>query len=179
MIERSEFQYQLVAEDYAAYASDNYSPARNRAKGAKTLRYVFPVVILVSQLAYAIARRRWTTLDTFWVVVAAAWFFFFPKWFARSMSSRLRDNAESESSKGSLGFRELILDESGVTERTEFGQVQRHWHGLERLSETPSHLFIYYGKHAAFIVPKSWLGESAGGLKDALERGMASVSANV
>ena len=42
MIERREFQYQLVAEDYAEYARHNYSPAVNRAKGAKTLRYLFP-----------------------------------------------------------------------------------------------------------------------------------------
>ena len=93
------------------------------------------------------------------------------------MSSRLRDNAESESSKGSLGFRELIVDELGVTERTEFGQVQRHWHGLERLSEASDHLFIYFGKHAAFIVLKSWLGESVVVLKDAVERGIASAAA--
>ncbi|MEP6731752.1 MAG: YcxB family protein [bacterium] len=39
---------------------------------------------------------------------------------------------------------------------------------MERFVETTDHYFVYYGRHAAFIIPKSWTGASSDAVGHAL-----------
>ena len=88
------------------------------------------------------------------------------------MAAHMRTAARSDMSPSALGYHVLTVDEAGVTERTTLGSSHRTWAGIERVEETPTHLFIYIGRQSAFIVPKSWLAESVVALRGALEDGM-------
>jgi hypothetical protein len=83
-------------------------------------------------------------LDLVTLALAALWLVPYPTWHARRMANGMRSLAHSGLGRVSIGFRALVDDEHGVTERTAYGALQRHWNGIERIAETPDHLFVYH-----------------------------------
>ncbi len=163
-----ELTYQLVPDDYAALTRQTLGVDNAAGKQLRTTRYLLPIFITVVTLPSLIGNGGRSIGDWFWVAVAVAWFMLLPKWHAQSVAKRMRAIAGSGLGRGATGTQELEVDEHGITQRTPYGSMQRHWNGVERFVETPEHFFIYYGVHGAFIVPKSWLGDSANPLRHAL-----------
>lgn len=169
------FQYQLVAEDHGAFITDLYGTGGRVHKKVRQMR-ITVVLVLLLVASSAILSGTLSGGDGFVLAAGIGWFFWLPRWYTRGLSKGMRDAATTEMAPGSVGFHELIVDEDGVTERTPFGADLRYWNGIQRVSETPDHLFIYYGQQAAFIVPTEWLGDSRDLLREALARRGASVA---
>jgi hypothetical protein len=167
-----EFQYQLVPDDHAALASHMFAPGGGAARRLRTTRFVLPVLLVLLVLPSLAVRHALTRVDWIFLAVGAGWILLLPTWQSGQIARRMRSLAHSGLSRDSIGYRELVVDERGVTERTAYGTLHRHWSGIERIAETPDHLFVYYAVHAALIVPKSWLGESVGALRHALASGL-------
>jgi hypothetical protein len=167
------FPYELTPDDYAALAFNTFAPGHKAGGMSWMTRYLFPAYLVVLTLLSYSARHRVSTMDIFFLLLAFAWATLLPRWYRRGVSRRMKKMAAAGMRKDALGYHELIVDEQGVTERTSLGSIQRNWSGLERVVQTPSHLFVYYGLHSAFIVPMSWLGTSADTLTTALAEGMA------
>ena len=164
------YNYQLAADDYVAFARYLARPGGESSKQLRLSRLMLPVVILISVIPDLLGRRGLTGLDAVFLLIGVGWYLYLPTQFANGFAKRVRARAKSGMPRGAIGTHEMVIDESGVTVNTAFGSVHRHWTGVESLVEAPAHFLVMYGTSDAFIVPKSWLGESTDEFRDAFHR---------
>lgn len=166
--------YQLVPDDYAAYTAHVYDTGGRARRNVRGQRALFLIIGACSAGFSLAARGRLSLADLVFLGAVGAWVVYLPAWYARSMAKRMRAAATSMLSRGAVGAQELLVDDAGIAARSEFGTLQRNWNGVIGVDESPTHLFVHYAESAAFILPKSWLGEIAPSLRAAVERGIAS-----
>ena len=94
------------------------------------------------------------------VIVAAAvacavlFSVFFNYRFAASLDRQARRLYEEGTNKGMVGQHELEIDDHGLVERTAVNETRQSWHGVERITETEEHAFIYISSIMAHVIPK-------------------------
>jgi hypothetical protein len=57
--------------------------------------------------------------------------------------------------KGTLGRHRLSLTDSTLREESEAGSSETRFDAIERIAETPSHVFVYVGAVHAHVIPRS------------------------
>jgi len=171
-----ELTYQLVPDDYAALTQQTLGVDNAYGKRLRTTRFLFPGILIVFTVPSLISNGGQSIADWIWIAIAVAWMTLLPKWHANSTAKQMRISAATSMGKGMIGTQELEVDERGITQRSPFGSMQRHWSGVERFVETSEYFFIYYGVNGAFIVPKSWLGDSAQPLRHTIATYMSAAA---
>jgi hypothetical protein len=165
------FQYQLGPDDHVAFSRHLSRPDGEAVKRLRANRLLLPAVGVAATIPSLVLRHALTGADWLFLLVGLGWFLLQPRIFANGLARRLRAMAKSGMPRGAIGFHELVVDEHGIADRTPFGSHQRNWSGIEEVVETSDHLFVMFGENEAFVVPKSWLGESVVELRDALTAG--------
>jgi hypothetical protein len=61
--------------------------------------------------------------------------------------------------KGTLGWHDLEITETGLRETSEAGAQDVRFDGIEKIAESESHVFIYIGAVLAHVVPKAAVTE--------------------
>jgi hypothetical protein len=56
--------------------------------------------------------------------------------------------------RGQLGRHRLVLSDDGVAESTAVGQSSTSWAGVDRVEQSPDHIFIYISPAAAHVIPR-------------------------
>jgi hypothetical protein len=75
--------------------------------------------------------------------------------FERSVNRTVRRMLGEGQNKAVLGWHRLALGERALREESEVSSEEILYRGLERVSETETHVFIYTGGTAAIVVPKA------------------------
>lgn len=88
------------------------------------------------------------------VVFAGLFSVVFSYTFPALMDRQVRRLYKEGTNKGTLGQHELEIDDSGLVERTEVSESRQSWQGIERISETEKHTFIYISSMMAHVIPK-------------------------
>ena len=160
--------YELTPDDYAAYCAHHYSRKGGGRRLLTGMRYGVPVFWFLLVLWSALSGHlNW--VDWALLVLGLAWLLFFPKWVQRSSARRMRRIAAEGIRRDSVGPRQLDVTAAGIVEATPFGRLETFWRGIEKCVETPAHILIYTGPHAAYIVPKRALADNGEGLRTTVE----------
>lgn len=162
-----QLEYELVPQDYASFVTHHYHTGARGAANHRFSRFVAPVLWVLMTIPDAIRHGVGVFQWTFWAL-AVLWVAGIPAWFRSASARRVRRMASEGISRGAVGFRQLILDDEGISESTPFYRHQTYWAGIDQVVETPTHVFIYTGPNAAMIVPKHAVDEDATALREAI-----------
>ena len=155
----STLEFQLTAEDYAAFNLHHALTSRNALRQQRRARVNTTVAVLVvSMVVVSLVSGR--VVEGIFVAIAAtlvSWLIFPWSW-RRALSSSLRQTSVDHT-LSTLGGRRLTVDHEGLIETRDGTTISAHWDDVERVDETPTHVFVYVGPTSAFIVPRR-VGES-------------------
>ena len=70
----------------------------------------------------------------------------------------LIDTAMNHAEGAFLRPHEIILSSAGVSFKSEVADLIYDWRAFLRIEETPTHLFLYYDRAMAYVVPKRAFG---------------------
>jgi len=78
-----------------------------------------------------------------------------PRILRRSLDRQVRNMFAEGSNKAFFGAHELEIDDSGLVERSAFGESRFRWEAVERIEATPDHVFIYLSAVHAIAISRS------------------------
>ena len=177
-----QLEYELVPQDFADYIAYHHGGGGlggRAGAGLAAARFGFPALWVLLTLPAALRRGRVDAADLVFWGLAVAWAVALPAWVRRAAVRRVRRVAEQGFSRGSVGPRQLTVDDRGVAEATPFYRHEVYWPGVARVADGPAHVFVYTGPNAAFIVPKRALSDEAGAvaLRQEVERRLRQAAA--
>ena len=147
-------RYSLTSDDYLAfneYVATSLPPYADQARQVRVAGAI-AVPLAVGITLWAVERNLVASVLAAAVAAAILWFTWpgFHRW---SVISRLKRLAAA-SDLGRTGATTLSWDEDRVTEAAKASRAEVGWERLERVAETPRHLFLFVGPQEALIVPK-------------------------
>jgi len=151
----STFNYRLSTEDLIAlrlHHALNSETGRSQLRRARINTTI--AVLAASIVVIWIASGNPVTGAVMALLAAVAVWFAFPWSWRRALDGSLRQMAASDG-LGLPGDRSLSTSDDGVAEKGEGPQVSAKWSAVERVDTTPAHIFIYAGRGAEFVVPRS------------------------
>ena len=150
--------YELTPEDYAAWVRHHYAKPQQVA-ATRNSRLFLPLFVVLLVGLSALARGGMSAFDGVLVTFALVWYLFFPAWLRRNVATRMAALARQGISRGSVGLHEMTVDATGLHESHAYGGRFSYWSGIERVEVDATHLFIYTGPNAGYIVPTRDIGE--------------------
>jgi hypothetical protein len=84
---------------------------------------------------------------------AAIAFFVTPLTMRRSMRRHARHLFTDGAQKGVLGAHVLEIHNDGLLEKTDVNETKTFWSGIERVTATAAHTFVYTGSMAGYSIP--------------------------
>ena len=146
--------YSLTSDDYLAFNQFVATALPPYADQARRMRLIGATVVplAVGITLWVMERNLVASLLAAAVGAAVLWFTWpgFHRW---SVTSRLKRLART-SGLGRTGATTLSWDEQQVTEAARASRAEVGWERLERVAETPGHVFLFVGPQEALIVPK-------------------------
>lgn len=88
-------------------------------------------------------------------VMFLLWVLFLPKVLARSTERMVRQNYGDGRNPGLIGWHRLTLENEGLREASEAGERLMPFAGIDRIAETPSHVFVYLGAAQGYVIPRA------------------------
>ena len=147
-------KYSLTSDDYVAfneYVATSMPPYADQARRARVVGAT--MVPLVVGIALWVLERNLLASVIGAAVASVILWFTWPGFHRWSVASRLKRLASS-GELGRTGATTLAWDEERVTEAARASRAEIGWERLERVAETPKHLFLFVGAQEALIVPK-------------------------
>ena len=165
--------YSLTGDDYLAFNQFVATTLPPYAEQARRVRVIGATVVpLAVGIALWVMERNLVASLLAAAVGAGVLWFTWPGFHRWSVTSRLKRIA-STSGLGRTGATTLAWDEERVIEAAKASRAEVGWERLERVEETPRHLFLFVGPQEALIVPKragDAVGELAGYARTRLGR---------
>ena len=148
-----EIEYEVREADlvafnhYHAASSDTLKSAYRRNRYVSTL-----TLVLLAVLCW----RAWDALPLAlsFGLFGFIWFFFSPRYVRRERGKQVKRMYAEGRNEGTIGRQKLRVAPSGLTNSSEQGESQINWSAVERIAETPSHIFIYISAVTAFVIPR-------------------------
>lgn len=149
-----QLNYDLTDDDYLAFNQHAAVSAPALADQARRVRIIGVVVVplLVGIVMWAVERNPPFALLLAGIAAAVTWFSW-PRVHRWAVTSQLRRVAAT-SGLGRTGATRLGWDEATITEAATSSRATVGWDRLERVEETPDHLFLFVGPLEGLIVPK-------------------------
>jgi hypothetical protein len=154
-------EYDVTKDDIAAF---NHYHLRNSATARRQyLRgWLVPpavwlgIFLVIWQLADS---QRGTPLKTLrdllpLVIFVPFYMIYFPYAHRRTIQRTIEGMTSEGKNRGMLGRHRLTLKPEGLTEATEVSENTTAWSGVERISVSEEHAFIYVNALAAITVPR-------------------------
>ena len=169
-------EYSLTSDDYLAFNLFVATALPPYADQARRVRVIGATVVplAVGITLWVMERNLVASLLAAAAGAAVLWFTW-PGFHSWSVTRRLKRIA-STSGLGRTGATTLSWDERGVTEAAKASRAEVGWERLERVEETPRHVFLFVGPQEALIVPKragDGVAELAGHARSRLGAGSA------
>ena len=145
-------EYDLTADDYAAFAGYHHSQPGSAGGSQRRLRVGFTIAYLV---IFAINLALGPTPGDFiWLILAALWYALMPRFYRASARRGVYRIAHQGLCRGSVGPHRLSIKPEGITDTTPHYEWTTYWSGVERVVELPERVLVYVGPNAAFQVPR-------------------------
>lgn len=143
-------------EDVMAFQQNALATNKQVQKSLKLLRYALPVLIIIVDLMLA----NHNATDGFALpipgaIIAVIWLVFMPRWYNRSIMSKTKAMMLDPMNDSFFGFREMTFDENGFSVSGSHSSSRLDWVAVKKLTETPTHYFIYISTLTSFTIPKS------------------------
>ncbi len=152
-----EVEYELTPDDlyHFQWRGGTKSSIVKRAR-IKLNIYLLLILIFLSVLpaigpdGFDLSLANFTWILTYPFVIVTSWLFQ-RRYMRRSILEQLK---EEKPDRGQLGVHKIILNETGLIERTVVGESRTSWTGIHRVEQDEKYIYIYIGPHAAHIIPK-------------------------
>jgi len=162
--------YELTEDDYLAFNQHAAVAAPALVAQSRRARLLWTVVIPLALGVGLWILERDAALAVIAAAIAAGTLWFtWPYFLRRSVTARLRRLAAT-TGLGRTGATTLVWDDHGITESAASSRASVGWERLDRVEETPRHLFLFVGPLEGLIVPKRAGGEVAELARYARER---------
>ncbi|MBS2967568.1 YcxB family protein [Metabacillus sp. KIGAM252] len=149
-----EHQYELTFEDYAAFNLHYVKESKTAMQSFWIQRIIGPVIFLSFPFVFSWGKDDFLPMFIVFLILAAAWFFLYPKYFFKAFKGRIKKFMQEGSNGKILGEHTLILDDSGLTDISESGKHSTSWESAEKAVELKEHYLIYINSMQACIIPK-------------------------
>lgn len=150
-----EVKYNLTKQDYIDFNIYHVKNSNTIKKSLLIQRYAIPLIFIISIFLFTILTDiPFLYLFTIFFIVSVLWIAFYPKYFVSDAMKRISKMLDESSNKDLLGKHNTIINEEGLTEKSENGENKINWNGVLRIVSTENHFFIYISSISAFIVPK-------------------------
>lgn len=151
-----QFKFKLTEEEYFDY---NYytawaSPGRKRYR----FSYYTRVILLYGAVAglYILGNdsHNYYIDIAIFAAIALIYFAMVPFLVKQSVRRRVRQVLEQPENRHILGETEVVLTDTGITDRDSESESRYQWDAVVRKSETASSYFLYTNSQHAIVIPK-------------------------
>jgi hypothetical protein len=141
--------------EYTNTVDDGVALTEHHARNSPNARQqwwagAIAAVVVITILLRSDGASLWQHLVVAAFVLALYWPVY--RWYFRWNTRRLYREA---SGKGDFGRHRLTLGDAGILAENDLGRAELRYEALQRVVETPTHVFIFVGALSAHIVPRT------------------------
>lgn len=153
------FKFSLTEKEYFEY---NYFTAWAAPhKKAYRLRYyarVFALYSVIAALYIFTNHSHRIEIDlTVFAIIGVVYFLLVPALIRMSIRRRTRQIISEPENQHVLDECEIVLTESGVTDRDKVSETRYDWEAIIKKSETANSYYLYTNSYHAIVIPKRLL----------------------
>jgi hypothetical protein len=155
-VARCSVRFEVTMEDLDALNEDFIvlSPFARRAMR----RYVWtpPIGWAIIAVILAIWRPSSSTIASFvfFALISIIWVLVARRVWRRVLKKRMRAIYREGINRTVFGDHKVAISASGISHASETSDSRTAWAAVERITETPRHIFLYVGAGLAHIVPR-------------------------
>jgi hypothetical protein len=144
--------YELTVEDAAAFSVYNF---RTSSRFKRRLRFSQAIGILAT-LILAVVWPSWSSVERliFTVLLLLLFVFGYPMYYRWAIRRNALKTYSATKSKGVLGKHTLMIESSGVTEKSSASESKSTWSGVERIADDSHYIYIFTSPLQAHVIPK-------------------------
>ena len=149
-------KFRLTEDEYLQY---NYytawsAPARKKYR----IYYFLRVIILYGAVAmlYIIATRQhyiWIDISVF-IITGLIYLIMIPSFVKSSIRRKVKTILSKKENEHVLDDAEIVLADSGITDKDTYTESRYNWDAIVRLAETPDSYYLYTNSYHAIVIPK-------------------------
>jgi RNase P protein component len=163
-------KYYLTEDEYFDYMY--YTEWAAPHKKGYRIRYYLRVFFLYGAIAalYIFTNHSHQVLIDLVIfsVIATLYFLLVPILIRRAIRRRVRDILDQPENKHVLGESEVVLMDTGITDKDNASESNYTWEAIVRKAETVTSYYLYTNSHHAIVIPKRVVGKGTD--KQELER---------
>lgn len=103
---------------------------------------------------HSLARKSFVPI-IIWSLLALLYSFWYSRASRRASPKSVQKLYGADKNKGILCEHEIEINQDGIVERTQFGDHNTTFAGIERIIQTDTHGFIFIGTMNAHVIPKA------------------------
>ena len=147
-----QIDYELTVEDAAAFSVYLF---RTSPRTKRRLRVNQGIGVLAT-LILAVVWPEWSTIERliFTILLLLLWIFGYPQYYRWAVRRNASKAYSATKSKGVLGKHTLVIEPSGVTEKSTVAESKSTWSGIERIEDDSQYVYIFTGPLQAQVIPK-------------------------
>ena len=147
-----QIDYELTVEDAAAFSVYLF---RTSPRTRRRLRVNQGIGVLAT-LILAVVWPEWSTIERliFTILLLLLWIFGYPQYYRWAVRRNASKAYSATKSKGVLGKHTLVIEPSGVTEKSTVAESKSTWSGIERIEDDSQYVYIFTGPLQAQVIPK-------------------------
>jgi hypothetical protein len=149
-----EAKYEITLDDVHAFNAHygKTSPVARRARRTARFGLTAMLAVLLGALGYGIRAPL-----PFWILGGAillVFFAIFPRRVERLIRLHTARSYADGANKGLLGPHRLTALKDWLIEQSKWREQRTHWRAVERVEQSPHHLFIYVSGFTAIVIPR-------------------------
>jgi hypothetical protein len=156
------FRFSLTRDEYFDY---NYYTAWSAPFRKKyRLRYFLRVLLLYAAVAllYITVTHShiiWIDISVF-VFTGVVYLLFVPYFIRLSVRRRVADILSKKENQHVLEDAEIVLSDSGITDKDAVSESRYNWDAIVRFAETDDSFYLYTNSYYAIVIPKRVIDEA-------------------
>ncbi len=150
-------KYELSIKDKIAFVEHHLRGSQSQAKSIRANRLAFAVAFSVMGVVGVVMEYDYLIFAGFTVAVLC--WFFYPAYHKWLVSKRIAKKIGAGVSKDFRDPVEMMLNGDGLEITDSSSTVKTEWSGIDKISSSEKHTFIYLKTSNALIIPKNAITE--------------------
>jgi hypothetical protein len=88
------------------------------------------------------------------VILSIPIYFLYPNYFKKRGLKYTKNLYKEGANKAILGERELLIQNEGIIEKTQYSEIPQKWESVEKIASYKNQTFIFIGAAQAYIIPQ-------------------------
>lgn len=151
---KAELDYELQVDDYVAFNlryMESSDLGRRQLRNARVSLVLLTPAIVFAAIAFVFGDLTDGVLIA--LTTGVIMWFLTPRLVRREYRRNFGRMAK-DPGIGVTGSHRLVADDYGITEITTDRSSSAAWAAIERVDETPDHVFVFFGPVQAFVIPR-------------------------